>query len=255
MSTEEPKAVRTELRWSYRPADFFEAPYTFNAGDYELSIQDGSVVIVLTVPQDPLSPVVRDRIQGHLSGIFMVRQLQEHREFDLNGPIVHNEYDNSSRSVDIQGSAAIAFGTVMAPDVISKDASGRIISDTRAERIAGHKAMMDAVAPKVSRSTPLSSMLRSYSRSVSDSDNELIYLYEVRDVLAKHYGGGPNARAALRITEAEWRLIGHLADAEPVAEGRHRGKHHDALRPATPQELELARATIRNWIVAFAAAV
>lgn len=46
---------RTELEWSYEPANFFEELYRHAAGEFELMIDTGRAVATLTVPVDPLS--------------------------------------------------------------------------------------------------------------------------------------------------------------------------------------------------------
>jgi hypothetical protein len=92
-------------------------------------------------------------------------------------------------------------------------------------------------------------MLRSWSRSTSDPGNELLHLYEVRDALAKHCSGEKGARAALGISGGDWSYIGRLADAEPIEQGRHRGRH-PFRRNATGAESEKARNIIRKWIIA-----
>ena len=110
-------------------------------------------------------------------------------------------------------------------DFVHRDAAGNVLRDTKAERIAEHVAMLDAVAPKLARSATLRELLRSYSRCVSDPSNELVRLYEIRDALATHYGGEQNACTALNISRPEWRRLGVLANVEPIEQGRHRGQH------------------------------
>ena len=133
-----------------------------------------------------------------------------------------------------------------------REAAGNVLHDTKAERIAEHTAMLDAVAPKIPLSSTLRGLLMSYSRAVSDPSNELVHLYEIRDVLATHYGGEQNACAALQLSRSEWRRVGVLANVEPIEQGRHRGEHVVGRRDATDAELEEARAIVRKWIRAFA---
>jgi hypothetical protein len=90
---------------------------------------------------------------------------------------------------------------------------------------------------------------------VADPDNELVHLYEIRDAAAKHYGGKAPALKALGIPQAEWNELDRLANAEPLREGRHRGKHNPGLRKATKEERTQARAIARSIIRAFAALV
>lgn len=127
-----------------------------------------------------------------------------------------------------------------------------MIADTRAARIASETAFLDAFASAVDKEPLLRSLLESYSRAVGDPANELVHLYEVRDALSKYYRGERNARSALEIVAGEWDRLGRLANAEPVDQSRHRGKHTGGPRPATAEELAEARAIVKSWIEKFA---
>jgi hypothetical protein len=128
-----------------------------------------------------------------------------------------------------------------------------VARDSKAERIAEHTSMLDMVAPKAAQSPTLRRMLQSYSHSVSDPDSELVRLYEIRDALKVHYGGGSNARDALGITEPEWERLGRLANDPHISQGRHRGgKQLTGTRSATADELQEVRILASNWIIAFA---
>lgn len=150
------------------------------------------------------------------------------------------------------GSMVITGGSV---DVKITNAAGGIIRDTKAERIADHTSTLDVVVPKIGGSATLRGMLDSYSSAVSDPADELVHLYEIRDALSRHYGGETPTRDALGITKADWQRLGSLASAEPLEQGRHRGRHTGGLRSATSEELKEARALVRKWIVAFAQVV
>lgn len=43
---------RTELEWKYEPRDFFEAPYQYAESDFELRIESGRAIAILTTPAD-----------------------------------------------------------------------------------------------------------------------------------------------------------------------------------------------------------
>lgn len=153
---------------------------------------------------------------------------------------------------------AIRVGSVLSTesvgqlDIIVRDPAGNIVRDTRAERISAHTSLLDSIAPKLARLVVLHELLISYSRSVSDPNNELVHLYEIRDALLQHYGGEQKAYAALNINRTEWKRLGLLANVEPLEQGRHRGKYIGGHRTASSEELKEARRIVRNWIMAFA---
>ena len=149
----------------------------------------------------------------------------------------------------------VSAAAFVQPDIMLLDSIGKAVRDTKAERIAEDTALLNLIAPKMAHSETLRAMANSYSQAVTDSSNELVHLYEVRDALSKYYGGEHKARDVLNISEAEWDRLGRLANVEPLLQGRHRGKHPASLRPATAAELAEARDVAKRWIIAFARAV
>jgi hypothetical protein len=242
---------RTELEWMYQPADFFEAAYRSAKMEYDLVVKDGRVVATLTIPQDPVAEQLEGQIEASVTSIFLVRQLQVHLRYTLQGPRVY-QYDGGRKNVAIRVGSVPSAESVGQLDIILRDPAGNIVRDTRAERIAANASLLDSIAPKLARSDVLNGLFTSYSRSVSDPSNELVHLYEIRDALSQHYGGEQNARAALNINRAEWQRLGFLANIEPLEQGRHRGKNIGGERAASSVELEEARNIVRNWIIAFA---
>jgi hypothetical protein len=242
---------RTELEWVYQPRDLFEVAYRYAGTECELVIESGRAVATLSVPQDPVDPQLEKRIMGHLEAVLLVRQLQVHRVYDLQGPRIY-QHAGGRKNVAIRVGAAYVVVSGGQADFVHRDAAGNVLRDTKAERIAEHTAMLDSVAPKLALSSTLRGLLTSYSRSVSDPGNEFVHLYEIRDAIATHYGGEQNACAVLNISRSEWRRLGVLANVEPIEQGRHRGEHVAGRRAATAAELEEARSIARRWIVAFA---
>jgi hypothetical protein len=95
-------------------------------------------------------------------------------------------------------------------------------------------------------------LLRSYEDSVRDSNNELLYLYEIRDAFSLKFGGEIAAISALKtISRSEWSWFGNLCNNEPLRQGRHRGKRYSELRDATDDELSKARRFAQAMIEAY----
>lgn len=245
---------RTELEWTYQPADFFEAPYRHAESEYHFLVDDGKAIATLLVAQDPVMPQLKEHIQTFITNIFIVRQFQINRKHDLRGPVVYQHVSGrKNATILVEAVAAVTF--VGQLDIVHRDAAGNIVRDTKADRIAEHTAILDSLTPKATLSLPLQSMLASFSRAVNDPENELVHLYEIRDALSKHYGSEQIAREALDISKAEWQRIGSLANVEPLEQGRHWGKHPSGRRIASAAELEEARGIVRRWILAFAASL
>jgi hypothetical protein len=97
----------------------------------------------------------------------------------------------------------------------------------------------------------LDSLRASHVSALNDPDNELVYLYEQREALAKKFGGESKARKALSISITEWSRFGQLANNEPLSQGRHRGKFMEERRSATDEELVEGRTFARKLLLAF----
>ena len=87
----------------------------------------------------------------------------------------------------------------------------------------------------------LASMLASHHAAVHDPANELVYLYEIREALATHFGGEAKVRAILPISASDWSRLGQLANDQPLRQGRHRGKRIGELRDANETEIKEVR--------------
>lgn len=244
---------RTEIEWICRPSDLFEAPYRCATPDWELLFEDGRAVATLRLPQDPINGGLEDRIRDQIESVLLVRQLQVHRTYQIEGPRTYQHAEGRKHVAIRVGSAALTF-TAGHADIVATDSTGKVVRDTRAERIGADESMLQLLAPRAGSSSLLRSLLQSYSSAVSDPANELVHLYEIRDALSKHFGGEEDARMALGISKTEWQRLGSLANVEPLDQGRHRGKHPDGRRSATEAELQEARQIVHRWIDAFARA-
>jgi len=84
-------------------------------------------------------------------------------------------------------------------------------------------------------------LLQSNDKAANDPENELVYLYEIRDALSTNFGDDRKARTVLSITKSQWSRFGNLCNNEPLRQGRHRGEALGMLRDATAAELKEAR--------------
>ena len=240
---------RTELEWKYKPRDFFEAPHEYAESDFELRIDSGRAIAILTTPAD-----LETHVRSFVKNIFSVRQLQVHRSYTLEGPTI-STYSSGHKNVTVEVGSAVMALTSGRVDFKIQDSAGNVIRDSKAERIADDTSLLNLLAPKLEQSAKLRGLVASYSKAVADPADELIHLYEIRDAISHHYGNEHTARQTLGISKSDWQRLGFLANAEPLEQSRHRGKHSHGRRPATEAELDEARRLAREWIIAFARTV
>lgn len=238
------------IEWHYDPRDFFEDRTELPTPDGLLTLHDGKAAVEIACSEDSPPRESLQRLESSVRNALRARQLVHHRVFELKPGHATIRVDEARhRHISMPVGAADSVETAFALDVVVRGADGTVKRDTRTERIAEHTALFRQLQGAATQSPLLARLLESYSEAVAHPDDELVHLYEVRDAVADHFGDKDKAMKALNLSLDEWQALGHLANTTPIKEGRHRGRHPE-LRPATPAELEEARAAARTIILA-----
>lgn len=243
-------SIQVLLEWQFSPPDFFEEEIVIVGAMYRLTVGNG--VARCEVASDSLdaNPEIRNVIHENLLDRFFGAQLVSHKPFNLSESSLTRVNADSSKTHFVEV-ADTAFAISGAADVQVKDANGKIISDTRQERIDAKKRLADEISTFRRKDAALTAMIDSYNQSVRDPNNELVHLYEVRDAVVQRFGNESNALRAVEMSKKRWSRLGALSNNEPLRQGRHRGKDLGALRDATEAELAEARQIARDLIEAY----
>ena len=243
--------TKTELEFNYGPSDYFEAILSLSLTHGEARIENGKVLYTLNTAIDPVPETLRQHAFNEVLAAFKLRELLTRRAFTLLPPSVnqHGMDGSAGRTLYVSGIESVSAAGHF--DVVVRDKKGEVTHDSRAERIRMHADFITSMLPKM-KNARLRAMIDSYCRSVDDSANELVHLFEVLEAASEHFGGDANARKAVGVSDKDWSTLGRLANHEPLKQGRHRGAHAPGLRDATPDELERARKTVRSIIEGFA---
>lgn len=248
----EPKIV---LQWPYTPLDFFEEPITVTHKDYTLTFANGKAEATIAPAVFDGTPSMRDELTKEVTARFLAVQLSSRKPFTI-------ETARTIRvSVDADGKSHISVGIELgsdalnisghAPDIRITDRNGKVVTDSRRDRIDRQTRFADLVSAHVNDEL-LRRLLASNNKSIVDADNELVHLYEIRDALQTRFGGERAAMDALGISKPTWKRFGQLCNDEPLKQGRHRGRtDRSDLRDATHDELDEARAFSRSLIEAY----
>lgn len=245
-------ATKTELYWGYTPTDFFEQSISFAAQHGDLTFAEGKATLTLSTATDPVPAQLMTVAREHAEAFLAARCLQSGRSYSLGEwPTVHQHSQHGVSANIIGGSGALAIASAsVAVDMTIRNKDGDVVSDSSRDRWKADADFLQSIAQKIPKSKVLSSLLRSYHRGIQDHANSLVHLFEINEILSKHFGGDAPAKKALDLKS--WKTLGTLANDEPLQESRHRGKHFDRLRPATQTELEAARQASKQLIVIFA---
>jgi hypothetical protein len=223
------------VEWTYSSANHFEEPMQFSYEGYELTIQDGKAKAKAS-RQPP--PELLDAMHTNLNNRFRGIQLVSHKPYKLSSPSV------TCIGADGKGTLSLKLADPVKVsengDRIIIDKEGNVVSDTKAERISRMRDLSTLAAKYGGSDTVAGKILQSYNNAIDDADNCLVHLYEIRDALAKHFGGEQGARNALKVPKKQWQELGTLANTDPLKQGRHRGEHIAELREATEDELNRA---------------
>lgn len=238
------------LEWTFTPPNLLEDRVEFRTGHALFVVHDGKAEAHVPVDNYPEDHSLRLELHRQLETRFRAAQVLYHRSYTLSNPTVARLHSDGRRSAWVFPEVGTATASEMRSDVTVTDAVDNTVVNTRQARIDRRNSFADDAASHVDDAV-LNSMLASYAAAVNDPQNELIHLYEIREALAKHFGGQNGATDALGISSAKWSRLGRLADRDPLAQGRHRGKDVGALRDATEEELEEARAIARKMIEAY----
>lgn len=233
--------LRTEIEWIYEPDNFFESPFITNTSEYDLTVSDGMAMLKFTVPQERVSPDREEFLTKELESIFQTRGLLIHRPYKLHGARVNQYSPDGIKHVHVLLGGEVIGLSGASADFVIRDRDGNVISDTKAERIEEETNIVKAITAKIPTSSALRAAIASYSAAVTDPDNELVHLYEIRDAFAKELGGETPAKSVLGISHSKWSRFGQLCNALPLRQARHRGRSMGDLRDATPSELDEAR--------------
>jgi hypothetical protein len=239
------------LEWKFSPPDYFEEPIHIKRDDYVMTISNGTVEARIRPELYDKDQSIRDRLYSSLNDRFLGVQLFSHKPYELSKASMYRLHPDGRRDITIFADPIVVSTSIRGEaDFMVKHKDGNVISDSRQERIQ-KKQKLAKLAEKYGQKNPfVASIMRSNNNAVKDPDNELVYLYEICDSIAKHFGGESVAKEQLGISR-KWKRLKNLANNEPLKQGRHRGKNPGVLRDATEGELREARRLVCDLVEAY----
>ena len=239
------------MEWTYSPADFFEDPLSIESHDYSLSAHDGKASATIQTGDALDAEPVYQSIHRLLLAHFIATLVISHRRYELSEYTTVRIDPAGNRHFVLRVESGTMRMSAANVDFKVSDASGKIIADTRADRIATQRKLAELASRHLQADVAAESILGSYEAAVNDETNELIFLYEIRETIAVRFNGSANAQSQLGVPEAAWHRLGVLANVEPLRQGRHRGRQPGRLRDATSSELSEARSIARLLIQSY----
>jgi len=236
------------LEWTFTPPDYFEEPIHIVRDNHEITIENGKITARIEAQYYDSESDSRMKFQELLNNWFLGVLIVNLKPFKLSNSSMVRIHPNGRRTCASQGSAKISGGGSITADFVVTDSNGKVIRNSRKERIERRKALIELVEKYIAHNPILQNLLNSLATAFREPDNELLYLYEIREMLSKEFDGEKMTRQVLNITKKSWWRFGRLANDEPIKQGRHRGKYVGVLRHATEGELIEARTFAQELI-------
>lgn len=239
--------------WNYEPKDYFEDTFIIEYDNCTIEIKSGIAKAQISPIHIDNADEIINKLNQDLESRFLAVQVMTHQKFKLCKPSRYDLRKDGTKHIYLQVEDIVCLSDCSPIDIIIRDKDGNLISDTKQERIDKKKWFSETSAKYRCKNHTLNQMLNSYSSSVSDPNNELVHLYEIRDAVSKEFGGESNSRSKLDITKNEWSDFGLIANKKPLLQGRHRGNNAGALREAEVSELgtvrKIASKMVENYLI------
>jgi hypothetical protein len=242
--------IKIEIEWNYTPPSYFEEQIICEREGYSMEIEDGHITARMNADVFDSQPDFRDSLTQKLNDYFLGAQLIRRQAFEIHGGAINRVWPDGRRDTTLVVQSAFHKLTAENVDLVSTDDEG-VVHDTRRDRIDTTRNLAELSARHAATDRTARKMLYSFDAAVRDPENELVYLYEVWEALQTKFRGEGKARKALGILRSARSRLTHLADDEPLNQGRHRGSHAGSLRNATTDELDEARAIAEDMIALY----
>lgn len=239
------------LRWTFTPAGYFEQAVEVVQPDYRMTIGSGTAEATIDAATFDATPHMRKKVHEDLNARFQSVLVLTHKPYELSGALVIREAGDKEVTLDIASCKHLMVAMQANLDVLAfDDATGKVIIDTKRDRIEKNNAFGDLLAHHIGNAI-VQAMVKSYTEAVKDPADELTHLYEIREAISKQFDGYEKAQEALGISSTKWKRFGEITCALPLNHSRHRGNFVGALRDATQAELDEARGIAHEMIEAY----
>jgi hypothetical protein len=236
------------LSWNYSPKTYFEGTFRLDESSSNWEFNEGLARVSMNAKYPINKSTIKMALNKKIEAIFNGHQISNHKQYKIGEPCMEG-YDSEGKFWLTPAPANLNL-YVSGPDIIIKDSKGRIIVDTKAERLQEQKNLAE-LSLKYFEDPTVQAILRNYKSAVSEPNSEFCHLYAIREVLTVRFGAAKNVCSLLNIKKDEWKRLGKLCNDLPGQQGRHQGKKYEQPSKITEAELEDARKIIKTMTKQF----
>jgi len=231
--------VKVKYEWSYTPRTAIKNILKIDSEYGEIIFRNGIVSVEIETSNCKWNESLK--LDLKVRSIAGSASLIEHKEIVLDGPCRSDTKKDGAKHYILNVHNCIIRTSSESVELVAYDQNGNEISNPR-KTIEKKIFTLALLFEKYRTDNFFKQMYNSYQQSITDSKNELIHLYEIRETICLIFNGKENSIKALNISKSQWDILGILANTEPLLEGRHRGKVMPGMkRQANTQELTDAR--------------
>ena len=217
------------LTWGFGPLhelDIDEEIKIDTDTGFEITIREKEAIA--EVPYEQYSEEINKELTESLRCYFEALMLEpdfNYVQFKINEPSV--KYPNGK----------IKFVQYIDAKLIVKYKADKKVSEKTKYKISKNGPLIK----KFRNDKALEIIMNNFKKANTDSENFLVHLFYIVEVLEKKFGCRSKMLSELNIPKKKIDILGRLCNDEPLNEGRHRGKNYDSLRKATHEEREEAK--------------
>lgn len=239
-------------KWTYTPNDYFDTEILIENENQSITIKDGVIELKLSESDDADVSETHSKYIGYVESFLMVGLLNKRKNYELRASTLTSTNADGSVSTFVKltpASSTIEVALKISYRKMDKD--GNVIFDSIEEEKKKQVELLNKIQTALNKDPLVKGLFESYKNSISDPENELVHIYEIRDALQNHFRSKSKALEKLNLTTKEWSDFGTICNEKPLKEGRHRGQMKGKLRNASKEELKLAREISIKMINAF----
>lgn len=240
--------AQTFLEWNYAPPDFFEERIQIEVETGRIILEKGLARGTFEASEYARGAEFRDVMHDRLRQEFTMQQVLNQRTFTLPKPNMSREHSDGRRDITVFPETGVFRIQGHPVDTTIRDAEGKVIRDSRAERLEESRDFREKEARLDSDHPELAQMRESFRMSLEDEQNCFLHLHEITEVLVKMFGDVATARSSLG--KKPWNSLGKLANKDANTASRHRGRLAP-LVPVSDAQLNEGRSCARQLIQAY----
>ena len=239
------------LEWRYNPSSYFENEIILDNDQIKLRISAGLVQLELKNYNSTIE-LTHNKYNNYIESFFISQMIEQRTSYEIKNVSTVIEHEDCSREIYVKPETTTHILRMPLRNKIVKiDKDGKIIYDPDEEEKKRQLDLSTKIQNVLDKDKIVHHLLESYQNSIKFPNDELVYLYEIKDAIKTYFKNKSTVLILLKISDADWSELGIICNKLPLKQGRHRGQMIGKLIDPKENELEKARSIAKNIIKSF----